>query len=341
MTAQRPYQPYPVIASVTKQSILQASAEPYHDKTQLFVYSHLIKTIRTQDEIMAKTIRLTPALTTQYQQLFASCTVLPQHRASVERLTAQLLQHQARYEHVAHKTHLPWPVIAVIHALEANQNFHRHPHNGDPLHSRTVNVPAHRPLTLPPFTWEASAIDAMHYSGLAQWHNWSIAGSLFKLEAYNGWGYRRYHPQVLSPYLWSFSQHYHRGKYAADGRFDPNLISKQCGAALLLKALNYPSADPIQHSLLTTNHSTLPTAPYPGRLLALSQQYDAMVKLIQQQLNHLGYQPRLKVDGYFGDKTLHAVKWFQASNHIHDGALKVDGVVGSRTWPALFTTLLL
>lgn len=66
-----------------------------------------------------------------------------------------------------------------------------------------------------------------------------------------------------------------------------------------------------------------------------------MVKLIQQQLNQLGYQPRLKVDGYFGDKTLHAVKWFQAGNHIHGGALKVDWVVGSRTWPALFTTSLL
>ena len=53
---------------------------------------------------MAKTMRLTATLIKQYQQLFASCSVLPQHRASVERLTAQLLQQQARYQAVADKT---------------------------------------------------------------------------------------------------------------------------------------------------------------------------------------------------------------------------------------------
>lgn len=285
---------------------------------------------------MAKTMRLTSTLTNQYQQLFASCTVLPQHRASVERLTAQLLQQQARYQAVADKTQVPWHVIAVIHALEASQNFHRHLHNGDPLHSRTINVPAHRPLTRPPFTWEASAIDALHYSGLAQWRNWSIAGTLFKLEAYNGWGYRRYHPQVLSPYLWSFSQHYQRGKYAADGRFDPKLVSKQCGAALLLKGLNYPSSAPTPNAPLTTMQPKPASLAYPGRLFTLSQQYDAKVKLIQQQLNDLGYPPRLKADGYFGNKTLHAVKWFQANNLLTNTTLTIDGIVGPKTWSALF-----
>ncbi len=287
---------------------------------------------------MANTMRLTATLIKQYQQLFASCSVLPQHRASVERLTAQLLQQQARYQAVAEKTQVPWHVIAVIHALEASQNFQRHLHNGDPLHSRTINVPAHRPLTRPPFTWEASAIDALHYSGLAQWRNWSIAGTLFKLEAYNGWGYRRYHPQVLSPYLWSFSQHYQRGKYAADGRFDPNLVSKQSGAALLLKGLNYPSSAPTPDSSLTTIQPKPPYLAYPGRLFTLSQQFDAKVKLIQQQLNDLGYPPKLKADGYFGNKTLHAVKWFQASKHIHGVNLQADGIVGAKTWQALFPT---
>jgi len=102
-----------------------------HDKTHYVVYSQALITTRTQDEIIAKTMRLISTLTNQYQQLFASCTVLPQHRASVERLTAQLLQHQVHYEQTVHKTLMPWPVMAVIHALEANQNFHRHLHNGN------------------------------------------------------------------------------------------------------------------------------------------------------------------------------------------------------------------
>lgn len=282
---------------------------------------------------MTQTIRLTAALTREYQQLFASCTVRPEHRAAVERLAQQVLKQQPRYLKVAQATQIPWPIIAVIHAMESSQRFDRHLHNGDPLHSRTVRVPAYRPLGAPPFTWETSAIDALQYSGLAQWRDWSIAGTLFKLEAYNGWGYRRYHTQVLSPYLWSFSEHYQRGKYAADGRFDSQLVSQQCGAALLLKQLNIFSDLPTTHSAQPVLHRT---RAYPGRLIKLSRQQRIEVQQIQRQLNALGYQPTLAVDGYFGSNTQEAVRRFQASSHLSGVLLKVDGIVGKKTWAALF-----
>jgi hypothetical protein len=60
---------------------------------------------------------------------------------------------------------------------------------------------------------------------------------LFKLEQYNGWGYRQYHHDVPSPYLWSFSSHYTKGKYVADGHFDANAVSQQCGGAVLLRRM--------------------------------------------------------------------------------------------------------
>ena len=294
---------------------------------------------------MTKTIHLTQALTAEYQHLFDTCSIQPQHQAAVERLARQLTQQQPRYAAVAQLTDIPWPVIAVIHALEASQRFDRHLHNGDPLHSRTVHVPKHRPLTRPPFTWETSAIDALHYSSLSAWRDWSIAGTLFKLEAYNGWGYRRYHPQVLSPYLWSFSEHYQRGKYATDGRFDANLVSQQCGAAVLLKELLGHSKTQIvstkpnynAHSTLTIKNSTLPQ--YPGQLIQRSHQHSS-VKHIQQHLNALGYQPALTVDNLFGAKTEQAVKWFQANSLISNTPLKVDGIVGPKTWQALFNAKL-
>lgn len=205
-------------------------------------------------------------------------------------------------------THIPWAIIAVIHSMEASQRFDRHLHNGDLLHSRAANVPVHYPLTKPPFTWKASAIDALHYSDLAKWHDLSIAGTLFKLGTYNGWKYRSYHPQVLSPYLWSFSEHYQRGKYAADGKFDAQLISKQCGAAVLLKQLNFFTPAQL---LLTTdinpqNTTTLP--PYPNVLIKRNIQTNHSVTHIQQRLNALGYQPSLQLDGHFGAKTEQAVK---------------------------------
>jgi lysozyme family protein len=48
-------------------------------------------------------------------------------------------------------------------------------------------------------------------------------------------GYRR--RGVPSPYLWSFSNLYTKGKFVADGHFDANAVSAQCGAAVMLKAL--------------------------------------------------------------------------------------------------------
>lgn len=52
------------------------------------------------------------------------------------------------------------------------------------------------------------------------------------------------------------------------------------------------------------------------------------VEELQEMLNERGYT--LKVDGIFGNKTLEAVKAFQADN-----GLLVDGVVGKNTWGKL------
>ncbi len=49
-----------------------------------------------------------------------------------------------------------------------------------------------------------------------------LPGTLYKIEGYNGWGYRMKHPQVYSPYLWGFSNHYQKGKYIADGTWSDN-----------------------------------------------------------------------------------------------------------------------
>ena len=183
---------------------------------------------------------LTPARRRkQYELLYESCLVRPNRRAAVDQLVAA--DHQdsrPRYEKVGKALGIPWYVVGIIHSLEASGNFTRHLHNGDPLTARTTHVPAGRPKTgKPPFTWEQSAIDALRGQGLAAWKDWSVPGTLFQLEGYNGFGYRDHHPTVPSPYLWSFSNHYTRGKYVADGHFSPTAVSQQCGAALLLKRL--------------------------------------------------------------------------------------------------------
>ncbi len=181
---------------------------------------------------------LTQSARRNYDLLYASLLIRPNRRAAVDQLVRRMTANRARYQKVAKALGMPWYVVAIIHSLEAGSDFTRHLHNGDPLNARTTHVPAGRPKNgRPPFSWETSAIDALTYQGFGNWKDWSVPGTLYKLEGYNGFGYRDHHPGVPSPYLWSFSNHYAKGKYVADGRFSPTAVSQQCGAAVLLKRL--------------------------------------------------------------------------------------------------------
>jgi lysozyme family protein len=183
---------------------------------------------------------LTPALRDEYQRLFDTCEVRDEHSKIVEQLSQKIKVNEPVYERIEIALGIPWYAVGLIHAMETNPplSMSGHLHNGDPLSTRTVQVPAGRPATgTPPFSWEESAIDALTFERFHQWNDWSIPGLLYKLERYNGWGYRKQHPEVLTPYLWSFTNHYERGKYISDGRFSDTARSKQCGAAALLRRL--------------------------------------------------------------------------------------------------------
>lgn len=164
--------------------------------------------------------------------------------STIKTVVNKLLANRSRYWEMTKLTGVPWPLIACIHSLEAGGDFNKHLHNGDSLAKRTWRVPANRPKAEPkagngkPYTWEESAYDALvNVKGLHKIKNWTVARMLFVLEGYNGYGYRLYHPKVKSPYLWSFTNHYKVGKYESDGVYNPKLVSKQVGCAILLKQL--------------------------------------------------------------------------------------------------------
>jgi lysozyme family protein len=186
---------------------------------------------------MAK-VSLTPALRKEYENLFNACIIRPERIGTVEGILARLMENRQRYGSVADGMGIPWFFVAVIHNMESSLSFSKHLHNGDPLTRRTVQVPAGRPRAgNPPFTWEESAIDALALRGLKAQTDWSLTGTLYQLEGYNGWGYRLYHQHVLSPYLWGFSTHYQSGKYVLDGTWSDSAVSQQCGCAVLLRRL--------------------------------------------------------------------------------------------------------
>jgi lysozyme family protein len=182
-------------------------------------------------------------LKTEYQQLWEKCQIKPEQVNSAKNIVAKILANRARYEAVQKKINVPWYFIAVIHNMESSLSFSRHLHNGDSLKKRTVQVPADRPVADPVngwqvgYTWEESAIDALTMKEFDKVKDWSLAAQLWQIERYNGFGYRQYHPDVLTPYLWSGTNHYTKGKYTADGKWNADAVSEQIGAAALLKIL--------------------------------------------------------------------------------------------------------
>ncbi len=182
-------------------------------------------------------VDLSPTLRAEYGALFSGCAVLADRAALAASTVRAIRSSEPRYRAVEARTGVPWYVVGVVHSLESGCDFSRHLHNGDPLGARTTHVPAGRPLAgSPPFTWEESAADALALGGLAARRDWTIAGTLYGLETYNGFGYRTKHG-IRSPYLWASTTRAQPGKYGSDGHFDPSLVSQQIGAAALLLSL--------------------------------------------------------------------------------------------------------
>ena len=173
-----------------------------------------------------------------YLKLFDTCVVRPEFRRDVDQIVQTITsdKFRAHYETVANAVCVPWYFIGVVHSLEASLNFRGHLHNGDSLSRRTVNEPSGLPKEwLPPSDWESSARDALEHEKFTDEMDWSLAHTLFRLEIYNGVGSRG--RGIHTPYLWSFSNQYTRGKYVADNEWDSSAVSQQCGAAVLLKEM--------------------------------------------------------------------------------------------------------
>jgi lysozyme family protein len=176
-------------------------------------------------------------LAQDYTLCWGACRIDEAKRTEVEQSADRLLRGRARYEAVSARcNHVPWQLIGIMHGLECGYDFTKHLHNGDSLAAPTVREPPGRPKGWDGTgSWEDSAVDAVQQKELDKISAWSLPHILYALESFNGFGYRS--REVRSPYLWSFSNLYTKGKFVADHEFDPEKISAQIGAALILKVL--------------------------------------------------------------------------------------------------------
>lgn len=151
----------------------------------------------------------------------------------------RLLKEKTTYQRVEKSTGVPWFVVAVIHEREASGDFSRSLAQGDPW----TRVSTHVPKGRGPFgSFYAAAEDALKNCApyAAKNTDWSVGGTLTILEQYNGLGYAS--RGLPSPYIWSGTDQYVKGKYVRDGVFDPNEVDEQLGCAGLI--LQMQALDP-------------------------------------------------------------------------------------------------
>ncbi|HEX3708578.1 MAG TPA: hypothetical protein VHV56_01685 [Pseudolabrys sp.] len=149
-------------------------------------------------------------------------------------VAARLAAAKSRYRQIERATGVPWFITAVIHEREAAQDFSKSIAQGDPWNKAST----HEPRGRGPFTsFEAAAHDALVNCApyAAHWNDWSAGGALTLLELYNGLAYAD-HGQA-SPYVWSGTDQYVRGKVLVDhGPIEP-VVDKQLGCAGLIIAM--------------------------------------------------------------------------------------------------------
>lgn len=167
-----------------------------------------------------------------YKQADLSGSLVSQNR--VAWAVDKAFKGKTQYTKVEEATNVPWYLVAAIHCLESSFNWSTCLHNGQPWNRVTTLVPK----GLGPWlSWEEAAIDALRRSKCSEISIWTLEECLKFAEAHNGLGYLRNHPDIKSPYLWSCTSLYTKGKYASDGKFDSQAISEQVGAAALFKIL--------------------------------------------------------------------------------------------------------
>jgi lysozyme family protein len=176
-----------------------------------------------------------------YSKLYSEMEVTPTILPKAKVIADKIKENESRYQEISNALGglIPYYFIGIIHNMECGLDFGQHLHNGDSLKRRTVQVPQGRPIDPPKsssgYSFLESAIDALKMKGYDKKESWELPEILYRLEAYNGWGY--YYKDINSPYLWAGTNLYTKGKYVSDGVFDENAVSKQIGSAVIISLL--------------------------------------------------------------------------------------------------------
>lgn len=255
----------------------------------------------------------------RYVSMFNTCAVVPEKQSSVDWCVNKLIPLKDKYISIAAQIGCPWWVVGLIHGMESSFKICWLA-NGDSLDAATVHVPAGLtvPGKKPPYDFIDAAVVSLKHEGWDKKKDWSLGSILIELEKYNGSGYAN--RGLNSPYLWSFTNKAQKGRYVADGQFDPNSWSNQTGCCAMLKEL-------VKRGVVSLGAIPQPEPkpePTPYVPLKIGAKGDA-VKSLQLALTAHGF-PCGSIDGDFGPKTQAALKLCQhCLHHQFYTGVKVTG----------------
>lgn len=159
-------------------------------------------------------------------------------KAALEKFKAGWTANKARYDTVAKEADVPAALVAALHWRESSANFGTYLHQGDPL----GKPPVHWPTDIPTFhKWEDAAVHALGLkrSKAAELAMTYVSKDIVKMatyaELYNGLGY--HNKSLTSPYVYSGTNRYTKGKYVKDGVFDPDFVDAQLGVVALVEGI--------------------------------------------------------------------------------------------------------
>ena len=172
-----------------------------------------------------------------YQSLWDHMTIKEGHRSEIRLAIKRIAAYVDLYKEAERYTGVDWRITAILHYMESGCDVRRQILNGEYITRKTKKVPkGYGP-------WEGFAESCVDAYKRHPFHKgMTVAEVLYRMERFNGLGYIR--KGIHSPYLWSYSNHYTSGKYIEKkilfkwvSLYKKNLVSRQIGAAILLKEL--------------------------------------------------------------------------------------------------------
>ena len=181
---------------------------------------------------------------THHEKLWDSVEIKGSQVFRIDKVIGTYVQNKDRYVAIEkmRKGGVPSAIIFTLHGRESTWSFKKHLHEGSLLTSRTKWIPKGRPKAPPRngkvYTFEESAEDALYKLKDLESIDWTKCDdALYNIEKYNGLGYLKYR-DINSPYLWSGTNHYTKGKYVADGKYSSTAVDKQLGTCSILKRMS-------------------------------------------------------------------------------------------------------